>query len=580
MSTVAPNGQVRLFANVPLDNKYEDTIYFQNKSEQTAYFTTLTPVHYMGNATRFRDGVIKVDADEDKIRHCNYMMFQNMNFNNKWFYAFITGTEYVNNNMTYVYYEIDEIQTWLYDGITLLQCMIDRQHSESDALFSNILPEDIGAPELIVDKSHIKNTNNGEIGFTDNLSCVVFSSVSWDRDTNQFEATGLSCVNNVLGSVTPIVQIDYIVDGEVVSEQSPTWIIGSEVLEEVINQNKGDSIIGGVCMPTEFCNYARNSQGRSVYYEKSNFLSSLDGYTPKNNKLYNSPYNVIRLQSSDGQSVYLKPELVDSPTYIAFRCIPCINMNAEVVVYPLEYKGQQDDFEDAISYAKFPQFAYAIDGYKAWVASGGLATNELQRSQAGRSASLDKAQNTANMVLGATQGLSETAIGGAMAYASGGALGLSQLASGVTNTGKSIIEGEFNRRRIEQNLTFTNENLDLQLAIAKSFSPSVKGQTSQGAVTTDLRAGFSVDRLTPKYQQVKAIDDYFTMYGYKQNKLAIPNLHARTRFTYIKTTNCKATGGAPTSDITAVENIFNKGIRFWVDPTDIGNYDTPNSTLT
>ena len=51
MSTVAPMGQVRLFANIPLDNKYEDTIYFQSKSDQTAYFTTLTPVHYMGNAT-------------------------------------------------------------------------------------------------------------------------------------------------------------------------------------------------------------------------------------------------------------------------------------------------------------------------------------------------------------------------------------------------------------------------------------------------------------------------------------------------------------------------------------------------
>lgn len=576
MSTVAPMGQVRLFANIPLDNKYEDTIYFSDKSEQTSYFTSLTPVHYMGNATRFKEGIIKVDADEDKIRHCNYMMFQNMNFNNKWFYAFITGTEYVNNKMTYVYYEIDVIQTWLYDGLTLFECMIERQHAESDALFSNILPEDIGAPELIVDKAHIKNTDNSEIGFSKDMSCVVFSSVAWDNDTSQFESSDIECVNGVLGCVTPLVQSDYIVDGTVVPA---AWYVFENVLQAVVNQNKGDSIIGGVCMPTEFCRYTQESQGRSIYYLLSNFIDNFDGYTPKNNKMYNSPYNVIRLQASDGQSVFLKPELIDSDTYISFRCIPVVNMNPEILVYPLEYKGQHDDFEDAISFNKFPQFSFAIDGYKAWVASGGLATNELQRSQAGRSASLDKEQNTANTILGVTGGLSETAIGGATAYVTGGAMGLSQIASGVTNTGKTLIEGEFNRRRIEQNLTFTNENLDLQLAIAKSFSPSVKGQTSQGALASDYHIGFSVDRLTPKYQQAKAIDDYFTMYGYKQNKLAVPNLHARSRFTYIKTSNCKIEGGAPTSDITTVENIFNAGIRFWVDPSDIGNYTSPNNTL-
>ena len=82
-----------------------------------------------------------------------------------------------------------------------------------------------------------------------------------------------------------------------------------------------------------------------------------------------------------------------------------------------------------------------------------------------------------------------------------------------------------------------------------------------------------------KYEYAKCIDDYFTMYGYKQNKLAVPNLHARSRFTYIKTSNCKISGGAPTSDITAIENIFNSGIRFWVNPADIGNYTPPNNTL-
>ena len=83
MSIVAPNGQVRLFKDVPLDDKFEDTLWFESKQAQTNYFLSLTPVHTMYNATRVRDGVIAVDVGEDSIRDCNYLMFQNMNFSDK-----------------------------------------------------------------------------------------------------------------------------------------------------------------------------------------------------------------------------------------------------------------------------------------------------------------------------------------------------------------------------------------------------------------------------------------------------------------------------------------------------------------
>ena len=78
MSQVAPNGQVRLLQNVPLDDKYEDTLWFDSPQSQANYFLNLTPVHTMYNATRIRDGVISVDVNEDVIRHCNYLMFQNI----------------------------------------------------------------------------------------------------------------------------------------------------------------------------------------------------------------------------------------------------------------------------------------------------------------------------------------------------------------------------------------------------------------------------------------------------------------------------------------------------------------------
>ena len=94
MSVVAPNSTIRLLKDVPIDESYENTLYFASESAQRTYFLSLTPKHIMTQCTRVRDGVIRVDKLSDEILDCNYMMFQNTNFSNKWFYAFIDDVRY------------------------------------------------------------------------------------------------------------------------------------------------------------------------------------------------------------------------------------------------------------------------------------------------------------------------------------------------------------------------------------------------------------------------------------------------------------------------------------------------------
>lgn len=51
---------------------------------------------------------------EDLITY-NYCMYQNEQFSDKWFYAFITGMRYVNHNMTEISLLTDVFQTWQFD---------------------------------------------------------------------------------------------------------------------------------------------------------------------------------------------------------------------------------------------------------------------------------------------------------------------------------------------------------------------------------------------------------------------------------------------------------------------------------
>ena len=77
----------------------------------------------------------------------------------------------------------------------------------------------------------------------------------------------------------------------------------------------------------------------------------------------------------------------------------------------------------------------------------------------------------------------------------------------------------------------------------------------------------------------KIIDNYFSMYGYAQHKVTIPNIHARTRYTYVQTKGCNVVGNAPVLAITAINRIFDNGITWWADYSGVGNYTYPNPTI-
>ena len=109
---ISPNTTVRLLHNVPLDPTYDHTIYFDSQANQTNYFISKQKRAFTKNTyQRHTRDTMKVAVLADEIFDCNYMMFQNTAYGNKWFYAFITSIEYVNNVTSIVTYQIDVLQT-------------------------------------------------------------------------------------------------------------------------------------------------------------------------------------------------------------------------------------------------------------------------------------------------------------------------------------------------------------------------------------------------------------------------------------------------------------------------------------
>lgn len=107
-----------------LSNKHQLT--FSNKNQQFNYFSNLDNLEINRISYQRKDSVIRYPAHIDSLLEYNYCMYQNDNYSNKWFYAFIVNMEYVNDSMTNIYIKTDVFQTWQFDLI-YKQSFIERE---------------------------------------------------------------------------------------------------------------------------------------------------------------------------------------------------------------------------------------------------------------------------------------------------------------------------------------------------------------------------------------------------------------------------------------------------------------------
>ena len=143
MPLIMPNTDIVLCKNVPLDASYDHTVTFASQAAQLAYFySKAVKVIHENSYQRAMKNRLRIACTMEEAVQCNYLYFQNTSFENKTFYAFITGWEYINNVTTEITYELDVMQTFWFD-IDLKACFVEREHSLTDVAGANTVPENI-----------------------------------------------------------------------------------------------------------------------------------------------------------------------------------------------------------------------------------------------------------------------------------------------------------------------------------------------------------------------------------------------------------------------------------------------------
>lgn len=518
---IAPNTIIRILKNCPLDTTYEHTLYFGTKAEQTSYFSGLTK-YTLNNQSyqRVNKGTMRVEYKAEDLYDCNYLMFQNTSFGNKWFYAFIKSVEYINNITSEIEFEIDVMQTWFFD-YTLGQCLVDREHSVSDNIGDNLIPENLELGEYVAEDF----TSVTGLG---NLSIVVACT---------FDDTFTDVNGGYYGKIFS--GLHY----EVFPNTNSGAADCAQFITEATEEGKSDGIVSIFLMPSKFViDVIDNVNSETFTVTKKLTLERDDGKTLKNKKLLTYPYNFLYCTNLQGASAVYPYEYF-STSECEFDVTGDMSPVPSVVIEPRNYKGVVANYDEKMVLSGYPQLSYNIDSYKAWLAQNGssIAVNALTSA-----VSLGNAYNTTSLATAGKTG------GGAMA--SNYMLDYGYPVSAITNS-LGILSQFY------------------QHAIMPPQAKGGSGSTTMCALGLQNFA-FMKKHIRPEF--VTIIDDFFSMYGYACHRVKTPNRKARPHWTYTKTVGCVVHGSVPCDDMKKICSIYDNGVTFWVKGSEVGNYNLDN----
>lgn len=147
---ITPQTNIRLL-KVPLTLDNKNQLTFKNKQEQFNFFSSLPYIESNDNSYLRHDGKIRYAGHIDNLINYNYCMYQNSNYSDKWFYAFISNMSYENENCTSISFQEDVWQTWQFDLI-FKHSFVEREmiNVADDFPGSNLIPESLETGEHII----------------------------------------------------------------------------------------------------------------------------------------------------------------------------------------------------------------------------------------------------------------------------------------------------------------------------------------------------------------------------------------------------------------------------------------------
>jgi hypothetical protein len=557
--------------NVPLEDDMRNTLYFANASDQHTYFQNNISKTYNNVSYQSETRTFRCPDQIDTVRQYNYIMWQNTAYSNKWFYAFIKKMTYVSDGYTDVVFEVDPLQTFMFD-IEVKPSFIEREHTNNDTIGANTLPEGLELGDMVCN-GDVSNFGVNIAGVGDWVIVVDVSMIANPGDGQTLKYTGDPPAQYVNSTPSGLYHLVLGVNQSV--------IIGANTITDLYNEaGLGDAIqnvyilprdlIGNVTAITLSTMGSAPQPYRSVgvYMPNSSTgvtnlgtftkgrVNNIRGYIPRNKKLLCWPFNYINVSNNAGSTIPYRYE--DFSGDIAFKVEGVMTPSGSIKAVPQNYKyitSNENAYDYSITSAKYPICAWTTDAYTNWLTQNGVnMAMQWQKEAIGSAVDI-----IGGGIRGALAGAAAGGIGaipGAIAGAGIGAIGAGASLIGVAK---------------EQFQAKTQANM---------VADQSRGNANAGDIVwSKHKSQFTFIPMSIKAEYARCIDDYFDAFGYQVNRMKVPNTNHRQNWWYTKTMNANIVGNVPNEEMNKIKSAYNNGLTFWRNPSNFLNYSVSNGIV-
>lgn len=628
-----PETEVHLLTNVPFNLTYNNVMDFNTPTEQITYFLNKTKyVFDKLTYQRVTSSTIKLDINYNDLLDVNYLIFKNDSVKNKWFFAFITDYEFISESTTKITYQLDVFQTYLFD-YEFQSSYVEREHTkrfnddgtpvintldEGLAYGSDYITTNIKQYEQLegiiwaiivskVDLRSVPNKNYGGSNVSNIPTPLYYYGVPISANGNNIgnfsiNGTKVSTIQDIwnlfttnsdfVGSIVSMYYTSYV--PFVVTKESDVSIrvdnrAGNLIEFAGLTVLKFTGIKWGTLSPTIF----ENIYEQFPKYEES--------------KLYMYPYSLIEITNFKGETFTLKMEnmskVIGFENKLDLVILSSLGISPKTAIIPRNYLNNTifaDNNMDTINSLDYGIIDNdvsdipIVDDYTASYIQANknsiATTNKYALDNARRGVTQNNATNRLNnAIIDRQQDYRETDAGvSAISSILQGNIG-GALSSGY-NMVKATDMAEASRASMNLNNQFANENLKInaeqaigltqaKLEDINNIPPTISnmGNNSLFSYGNNYRGVYVVCK-TIRNEYAEQLTNYFKMFGYKVNKLEIPNTKSRKSYNYIKTVDANIVGNIPNNYLNTLKGIFDHGLTIW-HTDDIGNYNLNNEEV-
>lgn len=596
-----PTGYIYLLNNVILSRTYEHTIDFKDADEQYSYFRgftkhTLTDYSYIRREREY----ISVGLPMTELEDINYLIFRSEK-DGRLYYAFVTNKVYNSPTVTWIFFEIDVLQTYMFEykwqPSYISQAHVDRWTAEHKPIYSKTDEGLAYGTEYIIENA---------------FSIEQSEKVRWLLVTMIQPGNGEDSVLEVDNFISSIGDFDpvesafgcFLVPIIIDPSISAVTIQGGEVGNVDISSNYYDFIrfmqftgLGNYIRSISLLTYnpflvelgvmganlqfgIRTGIGGDFTY----FNIKVGSFTPLSINLFclskipedyfkgvlaRAEWN-IGLEDTlptekQWEEVLKNPYTTprDKRFESKLLCAPyrynlLTDWRNDPVVFKNEYMTTDKieiKYSMALSYNA--PFRYYISDYKRdpqgryTTLSQPIAPEMPIISDAFYTYMLENKNtiqaNLTNSIINAGASVAQGAISGAAIGGPWGAVGgaITGAANGILNISAQI----------------RSENA--KQADLKMKPDTVINSNDSAFNIVDDNSAITFYRMRICCENEEILGEIFNMTGYKVNRVEIPNTRSRVRFNYIQTSRANITGSFNQTDLTLIKEIYDRGITIW-----------------